>query len=274
MTFEQVSQPVCARHPDRVTYVLCHRCGNGICPECMVSAPVGFQCRDCVRANRVRVVGPFVPRVTYAIIITCVALQIAGLLGIGTTSGFVDEFSLFPGRIAALGEYYRFITAIFVHAGWLHLGMNMIMFWAMGRTLEHVLGHGKFLALFLLAGIGGAEASYWFNEPLSVGIGASGAIFGMFAATFVFGREARINTQEIITVIGLNLALGFLIPGVDWHAHVGGLIAGGIVGWALLPTRKAVLKTGVPLLFLVVLGALTQIRTQELLTYLATVIHN
>ena len=280
MTPEGASDPVCARHPDRVTYVLCNRCGRGICSDCMIPAPVGFQCPDCVRAGRAprtrTQLRTTEPLVTYAIIIACVAIQVLGDLGIGTSTGWVQEWSLFPARIAAFGESYRLITAIFVHSGWLHLGMNMLMLWLMGRTLEQALGHTRTAVLFLIAGFGGAVASYWFNDPFTAGIGASGAIFGMFAAVFVFGRELRMNTQEIVGVIALNLLIGFVIPGVDWRAHIGGLVTGAIVGWALIPHRNRALQVLVPLIVVAGLVFATQWRTDVLLPQLVAqlVVHS
>lgn len=281
MSFGEASEPVCARHPDRVTYVLCNRCGNGICTDCMVPAPVGFQCPACVKAGRVRTVRTlqdFVPRVTYAIIIACVAVQLSGDLGIGTSSGWVNEWSLFPARVAVFDEYYRLATAVFVHSGWLHLGMNMLMLWVMGRTLEQALGPVRFATLFALAGLGGAVASYWFNDPMTAGVGASGAIFGLFAGVFVLGREVRVNTQEIVGIIGLNLLIGFVIPGVDWHAHVGGLMVGAAVAWGLMPHRKLLLQVLVPLLAVALLAGMSSARTSDLVALLlptaTTVVHS
>ncbi len=282
MTEAGASDPVCARHPDRVTYVLCNRCGRGICTDCMIPAPVGFHCPDCVREarastpRRVRRVADTTPTVTYGIVILCVIIQVLGDLGIGTSTGWVQELSVFPARIAAFGETYRLITAIFVHSGWLHLGMNMLVLWIMGRSVEQAFGHVRTAALFLIAGFGGAVASYWFNDPFVAGVGASGAIFGMFAAIFMVGRELRVNTQEIVGVIALNLVIGFVIPGVDWRAHLGGLVTGAIVGWALIPHRHRVLQVLVPVLVVAGLVLATQWRTDVLLPQLAAqlVVHS
>lgn len=266
MSFETSPGPVCQRHPDRVTYVCCNRCGAGICTECMVPAPVGFHCRNCVQqaAARIRIPRAFAPRVTYALVGLCVGVHVLGILGIGTSTKFLQEFSLYPYGVA-LGDTYRLFSAIFVHSSWLHLGMNMLMLWVLGRTLEQVFGPLRLLVVFLIAGFGGTVASYWFNDPQTIGIGASGAIFGLFAAMFVFGREHRVNTQEIVGVIGINLALGFIIPGVDWHAHVGGLVVGAVVGWGLIPSRSRALQVLVPLLMVGILAAAVQLRTDALL---------
>lgn len=257
------SEATCYRHPDRVTYILCNRCGNSICTECMVSAPVGFQCPDCVQSARVRVVTDFVPRVTYTIIGICVALQVLPFIGIDSTNGLIYDFSLWPRAVAA-GQFERALTAIFLHGGWLHLGMNMYMLLVMGRQLELVLGRARYLVLYLLAGLGGSAASYFFNGIDVPSVGASGAIFGLFAAIFMFGRERGLNTQEIVAIVGLNLLIGFVVPGIDWHAHVGGLVTGAVVGWGLLPQRLKALQWLVPIVvFGLVCGAIL-LRTAEL----------
>ena len=278
MSSEDSIDPVCYRHADRVTYVSCSRCGNPICPECMIPAAVGFHCPNCVAAGRAstRTVTEFRPYVTYAIIIACVIVQVLGQLGLGTSSGWVQEYSLFPAGIAVYGEYYRLITAVFVHSGWLHLGMNMMVLWIMGRSLEAAIGRVRMLLLFLMAGFGGAVASYWFNGPLVAGVGASGAIFGLFGAVFMVGRELRMNTQEVLTLIGLNLLIGFIIPGVDWHAHLGGLVTGALVGWTLIPRRPRLVQLLGPLVALAVLVLLVQARTPMVITALAAtgVIHS
>lgn len=226
----------------------------------MIPAPVGFHCPDCIRSNQVRVVQDVVPRVTYTIIAMCTALQVLPWLGIDTFNGFIYDFSLWPRAVAA-GQYERLFTAIFLHGGLLHLGMNMYMLLVLGRDLEQVLGRWRYVLLFLTAGLGGSTASYMFNAIDVPSVGASGAIFGLFGAIFMFGRERGLNTQNIAAIVGLNLLIGFLVPGIDWHAHVGGLVAGAIAGWALLPQRAKALQWLVPAVlfvgFCVAIGART-----------------
>lgn len=265
----------CAWHPDRETFISCTRCGRPICPACMTQAPVGFHCPACINEAR-QVLRRTRPRtttsVTQALIATNVAIHGLGFLGIGTNSGFVREFGMLPAAVAYNGEWWRMFTAAFVHAGALHLAMNMIMLWVMGRGVEQVLGRGRFVLLYVLSIFGGGVASYLVNDPLTFGVGASGAIFGLFAAVFMFGREYGRNNQEIGFVIGLNLLLGFVIPGVDWLAHAGGLVTGAVVSWALLPRRRRPVDVIVVAAVAAVLIALVQWRTMDLVANVASVL--
>ena len=153
---------------------------------------------------------------------------------------------------------------MFLHGGWLHLGMNMYMLMVLGRQLEWALGRARYVVLYLLAGIGGSTASYWFNGIDVPSVGASGAIFGLFAAVFMFGRERGLNTQDIVAVVGLNLVIGFVVPGIDWRAHLGGLVIGAVVGWGLIPQRMKALQLIVPLAVLGALLVAVGTRTAEL----------
>ena len=135
-----------------------------------------------------------------------------------------------PGGISA-GEFYRLVTSMFLHLGPLHLLTNMWALWVVGRTLEAVLGPIRFLVLYLVAGLGGSVAVYIF-APYPGGAGASGAIFGLFAALFIILRRLKRDTSSLIPLLVINLAISFL-PGISLTAHVGGLITGAIVAFAL-----------------------------------------
>lgn len=288
--------PVCFRHPSRETYVRCTRCDRPICPDCMVEASVGHQCPECVAEGR-RTVRPartafgggltgergLVTRVLIAINVA--ALVLAGLVdgpraifsgGLFTGATAVTEFggALGLGRFAdgawhgiALGEYYRLFTAIFLHYGIFHLLMNMYALWILGRMLEAALGPARFVALYLVAGLGGSVASYVLY-PSSLGAGASGAIFGLFAATFVVLRKMKMSTASVVPILVINLVLTFTVTGISWTAHLGGLITGGVVaaGLAYAPAKS---RTAVQVAafagVLVVLTVLTMWRTASLI---------
>ncbi|HEX5691787.1 MAG TPA: rhomboid family intramembrane serine protease, partial [Roseiflexaceae bacterium] len=139
------------------------------------------------------------------------------------------------------GQYYRFLTSMFLHAGLLHIGFNAYALFAIGQEAERIYGTLRFLALYFIAGFAGGVASYTLNP--SLGVGASGAIFGLIgglAAFYYVGRGllgdvARQQLGSLITVILINLFIGFSTPIIDNTAHIGGLIGGAAVGWMLAP---------------------------------------
>jgi rhomboid protease GluP len=139
------------------------------------------------------------------------------------------------------GEYYRFLTAMFLHGGVTHIAFNAFALYSLGFEAERVYGHRPFLAVYLLAGLGGGVASYALNPSPSVG--ASGAIFGLIGALAVFYYEARavlggVARQQLgslIFTLLVNLGLGFSVALIDNNAHIGGLVAGAAAGWLLAP---------------------------------------
>ena len=227
--------PVCPRHPDRVSYVRCQRCGRPVCPECQRPAAVGVQCVDCVaRAQaampvRRTVFGAKVrtgrPVVTIAFIALCVLAYAAQRVfpGLSTPAYFMP----------ALGEAepHRFLTAAFLHGGFLHLAVNMYALWIVGSVLEPALGRWRFTALFLVSALGGSVGVLLFASPfehdwVTPVVGASGAVFGLFGAIGLALRRLGRDTTQIVVLIAINAVLGFVIPNVAWQAHLGGLLTG------------------------------------------------
>lgn len=270
----QPAATYCYRHPDRESYVRCARCGRVICPDCMISAAVGFQCPECVAAGRedVRVARtPFGGRidtrstVTLTLIGACVV--IFGLEYVVGVQRVLEEFGSWPVGIAALGEWWRLGTAMFLHVNLLHLLFNMYVLYLLGPQLERLFGHTRFLVLYLVAGFGGSVASFWFSDPRTVSAGASGAIFGLMAALVVAGHAVRADITQVLVLIGINLAIGFLVGGIDWRAHLGGLVTGGLVAaimaYAPRSHRNLAQFAGV-LAVVVVLGVAVVVRDQQL----------
>ncbi len=130
------------------------------------------------------------------------------------------------------GAWYRLVTAMFIHYGLLHLLMNMWALWVLGRQLEAVLGRGRFLALYLVAGIGGNVAAYLFS-PDALSAGASTALFGLFAAYAIIVRRLGGSLSAVLPVLVLNLIITFAVPGISIAGHLGGLVTGGLVGAGL-----------------------------------------
>jgi membrane associated rhomboid family serine protease len=164
------------------------------------------------------------------------------------------------------GEYYRLLTSMFLHYGLLHLAFNMWALWVLGRELEARLGPGRFLTLYLLSGLGGGVAAYVFT-PESASAGASGAIYGLFAALFVVFRRLNLNTSSIITVLVINLIFSFTVPGISIAAHLGGLVVGAAIGVAFAYAPKEIrarVLVGSVVATLLILGAVVAAQTINL----------
>jgi membrane associated rhomboid family serine protease len=245
--------PTCYRHPDRETYIRCTRCDRPICPDCMVEASVGFQCPECVRegskgqrewrtAYGGRVAGK-PGRVSLAILIACVAFFIAQT-AVGPR--LENDLWLWGGGVAQ-GEWWRLLTAAFLHDGIFHIGFNMYALWIVGPQLEASLGRLRFAALYLLAALGGSAASYAWGDPRIPSLGASGAVFGLFGAYLVISRRLRLDASALYVLLGINIVLGFVISGIDWRAHLGGLVTGAALAaiFAYAPRQKRALVQAV-----------------------------
>jgi membrane associated rhomboid family serine protease len=240
--------PVCPRHPDRVSYVRCQRCGRPTCPECQRPAAVGIQCVDCVREGQKGMRTPRTqfgaavstgrPVVTLTIIAICVVVWLAQQVSPAVT----QELSFAPYQGQA--EPWRFLTAAFAHAQGqpLHILFNMFALWQIGSYLEPMLGRVRFAALYLISALGGSVGYLLLASPpgsiadLQQGsswvigtVGASGAVFGLFAALLVLNRHLGRSSAGIIGVLAINAVLGFVIPGIAWQAHLGGAITGAVL---------------------------------------------
>ena len=119
----------------------------------------------------------------------------------------------------------------------MHLAFNMYTLYILGNPIEYAYGRNKFLAIFIVSLLTGSLTSVFLNTSNHASVGASGAIFGLFGAFLIVGKSIGANVREIAVIIGLNFALGFILGGVDWRAHLGGLI-GGLIATQLLLTRR------------------------------------
>ena len=244
-----VAAPTCYRHPNRETYVSCVRCGRHACPDCLRSAAVGQQCVDCVRdGNRGsrQAVGRFggkvdeKPVVTYTIVALCV---VAYLYELTNSTKVVTSYGMF-GYEVANGQWYRLITSAFLHEppgsgiGLTHIIFNMWALIVIGPQLERLLGRSRFIALYLVSALAGSVMLYLL-APGQLAIGASGAIFGLFGGFIVMARRLRADMRQIGVLIVINLAITFLVPGIAWQDHIGGLIAGAALTAAYVYAPKA-----------------------------------
>lgn len=186
----------------------------------------------------------------------------------GSVNEFAFNYGLHAPAVAFNDESWRLISAGFLHASFLHLLFNMYVLWLLGSELEEILGHLKFVSLYLIALLGGSTASYWFSDPASFSVGASGAVFGLMGAFLVVGSRLRQDVSQIMGLIGINVVIGFIVPGIDWRAHLGGLVAGAAVAWFLARkpdlTGRLLAITGVLGIFTLLQQAVVA-RTDQLL---------
>jgi membrane associated rhomboid family serine protease len=232
----------CARHPDRRASVVCAHCDRPICTDCMLQAQVGWQCPDCVHegAKRTRVVRPFQDASHTGavgstnptpVVLTLIAVNVICFVA----SGFGKPSVLFrfgeqPLNIHVFHQYYRLVTSMFLHESFLHIAANMATLLIVGPAVEVMLGKSRFLALYLLAGLGGGLGAYIFDPAGSYAVGASGAIFGVMGAYLVLARRNHKPMAVVVYLVVANLLLGFVgggaVGNVDWRAHIGGLVVG------------------------------------------------
>lgn len=181
-------------------------------------------------------------RVTSTIIYVCIALYVLSALPSILSGNIYDADSLSLIKLGAnistlvkSGEYFRLLTAIFLHGGIIHLFFNMYALYSIGNFIETYFGRSKYFIVFMLTGIVGSLTSYIFTRGFSVG--ASGAVFGLLGLLLaqklkrkVYYAELPIDTRSIVMIVVINLILGFTIPNVDNAAHIGGLISGTSLG--------------------------------------------
>jgi membrane associated rhomboid family serine protease len=266
--------PTCYRHPDRPTYVSCARCQRPVCPECMRDASVGHQCPDCVAqggqsvrpirtaAGGIRRSGQ--PFVTYALIAINVLMFVLQM----TSKDLQRELVLWAPGVAG-GEHYRLITSGFMHYGVLHLLFNMWALYVIGPPLEAWLGRLRFGTLYGLSLLGGSVLVYLLAPIGAATAGASGAVFGLFGATFVLAKRLNFDMKWLVAIIVANLVLTFTVPTISWQGHVGGLITGALIAALFVYTprerHRNLVQGGVCVAVLLVFAALIYWRTAMLI---------
>ncbi len=257
----------CYRHPDRQSFVLCQRCMRTICPECQTQAPVGVICPECMSADRksrtpaqkkaarrwganagstMAMTRSGKPIVTYVLLAVTSFIGLVQLIPglnepIIQALGFFAPY-LYPNLFAVPFEPWRLLTALFVHGGFIHLALNMLALWMLGQNLEPMLGRARYLALYLISGLGGS-VMVAILAPGSWTVGASGAIFGLLASLLIIGRHIGANVTGILVILGINFAFGFFAGGISWQAHLGGAIVGALVALILVKTKRREQRT-------------------------------
>lgn len=171
------------------------------------------------------------PIVTNAIIVLCIMMFI--ISGFGFDTYTLVKYGANSSTLVKGGEYYRLFSYMFLHAGFIHILLNMYSLYIVGPQVENFFGKWKYILIYLFSGISGGLLSIAFNGN-TISVGASGAIFGLFGALIYFGYNYRgyigtIIRSQIVPIVIYNLLMGFFIPGIDVSGHVGGLLGGLIV---------------------------------------------
>jgi membrane associated rhomboid family serine protease len=244
------TRQTCYRHPSRETGVSCSNCGRPICPECMTSTPVGMRCPECAsQTTKVRVgQGAFTPTAgrmpaTIGLIAINVIVFLIELAGGGAGSlnggGTVIHDAGLRGPEIANGDWWRVITGGFLHAGLLHLLLNMYVLYVAGSILEPGIGTPRFLGIYFVSLVAGSLGAL-IVDPNTLTVGASGAIFGLMAAVIVVARGRGV--EQLATQFGLfvvlNLVLTFSISGISVGGHIGGLIGGAVAALLVIFVEK------------------------------------
>jgi membrane associated rhomboid family serine protease len=242
----------CYRHPNRETYVSCSECGRPICTECMTPAPVGQRCpehsgkpqgmaRMTVGAQRAAFEGGsgVVTKTLIGINVLVYLAELAQGASVNASSGSIYEKGvLIAGRAVfpdghliggvGHGDWWRLITAAFLHYGPLHLGLNMLALWLFGRPVEQYLGRARYILLYLVSGLAGSAGALLVT-PMSPTVGASGAIFGILGAALVLERQRTyVLGGSAMGLIAINLVFSFSFAGISIGGHIGGLIGGAL----------------------------------------------
>ncbi len=244
----------------------------------MRDAAVGHECVECVQAGARTVRQPrtrfggrqrsATPVVTYALI----AINVLAFVVELASRKLETQLTLWPPAVAD-GQYYRLVTSAFMHYGAMHLLFNMWALYIVGPPLEMLLGRLRFGALYALSGLGGSVLVYLLSPLNSATAGASGAIFGLFGATFVVGKRLALDVGWVVAVIVINVVFTFVAPAISaqrisWQGHVGGLVTGALVAAAYVyppKERRNMVQAAVTLIALAAFAALVWWRTAVLL---------
>ncbi len=246
--FTAPSQPVCYRHSDRPTGISCQRCHRPICGECMNPAAVGFQCPSCVASGRASVRAP---RTRFGAVLTpgggnatkvLMGVLVAVFVLNFASRGILGSQLVLSNYSVAGGQFWRLLTYGFVSIGLLGLAMNLLVLWMAGRAMEDLLGTWRFLALYVLTGLGGATLLFVLGPfGMRPAAGASSAVLGLLAANAVVKLRSREDIRPDVGLLALlvlySLVVGF--GSFGWLGTVGGIIVGALVGYVLAYAPRA-----------------------------------
>jgi membrane associated rhomboid family serine protease len=247
MSAAQPSLPTCYRHPDRETGLSCSECGRPICTECMTMSPVGPRCPDhsgaqrgpigggIARARETRM-GASRALVTKALIVVNVVVYLITAVqgnGLDSPGGSLYIKWILYGPLVAAGDWWRLVTAMFLHGGIAHIALNMLALWWIGGPVEEYLGRTRYVLLYFVSGLAGSAGALIVSPETPV-VGASGAIFGVLGAMLIIEWQVTGKLGgAAATLIVVNLAFNFLYNGTGGNIAIGGHI-GGLIGGILV----------------------------------------
>lgn len=236
--------PTCRQHPDRETRLVCPRCGRPVCSDCLaVNDGAGVVCSDCrdevaasaARAPQRRLQQSGAP-ITFGLLAVLVVVFLAGQVDSDTFSRILNAGAQVNVDVLN-GEWWRVLTATMLHGSLTHLLFNGYALYLLGAHLERSVGSAGFAALYLASAMAGGLA-FLLSSPGQVAVGASGAIFGLFGAWLAASwvnrdtPQGRAGLSQFGMLLLVNLALPLFIPNIAWQAHMGGLVAGLLVGFS------------------------------------------
>ncbi len=231
----------CYRHPDREAYISCQRCERLICPECMRDASVGFQCSSCVNEGAKTVRAPrtvaggaisaHAGRVTTVLIaINAIAFVVTQLTG-GRTGDFFTNGAQ-AGIPVADGELWRMVTSAFLHNDLWHLLSNLIVLFLFGPFVERALGTVRYVAAYFTSAVVASAFVYVLTDPFVYTIGASGAVFGLFGMALLLLLRAKEDVRTLLVLLAINAVVSVTNASISWQGHLGGFVAGVVLGAA------------------------------------------
>jgi membrane associated rhomboid family serine protease len=253
----------CYRHPDRETGVACSRCGRPICPDCMTPTSVGMRCPECA-GEKTQVRRPALGAVSGAARATMVLIAInvvaflfeilGGSGNFSTDSRFYADGALCANAIgdggicgggglllrSDGGEVWRIVTAGFLHGGFFHVALNMFALYFLGRFLEPTIGTARFVAIYFLSLVAGSAGALLLSEAYEFTTGASGAIYGLFAATLIVARHRGQDqvVQQLTFILLFNLVYSFTAANISVGGHLGGLLGGALGALILIELSR------------------------------------
>ncbi|KAA1395745.1 rhomboid family intramembrane serine protease [Aeromicrobium ginsengisoli] len=265
----------CYRHPDREAYISCQRCERLICPECMNDASVGFQCPSCiaegaksVRAPRT-IAGGLVSANAGSVTMVLIAINVLAFvvqIATGDRSSGIYQHGAMQGYVVADGDYWRLLTAAFLHASIPHILFNMMALYVFGPFVERALGTWRYIAAYLTMAVFSSVFVYVINNPFTVTVGASGAIFGLLGIALVVLLRAKQDVRTLLVLLAINAVISTQ-GNISWEGHLGGFVAGVILGlaFAFAPRdRKLLVQAAVATTMWVGIVVAVVLRTHQL----------